>query len=214
MCVQVVPEDGVVFDSSTVAAEVIREDALYDGIRLRFIARLGSGRVPVQVDVGFGDATTPKAQLMDLPVLLDHPAPRIRVYAQETTLAEKLHAMVDLGLGNRRMKDYYDCWYLSEFHEFSGSTLSAAIEAIFEKRGTSLPNKLPIGLTSQFAEDESKLVQWSGFLRRARLVTDAPPFEEVVGRLRVFLNPVLQAGHSGNKFEQRWPIGGPWENEL
>jgi hypothetical protein len=103
-------DDGVTFLAETIVAEPIRENAIYDGIRLRFTALVGTAEIPVQVDVGFGDATTPEPQPMVLPVLLDFPAPKLRAYARESTIAEKLHALVELGLGNSRMKDFYDLW--------------------------------------------------------------------------------------------------------
>lgn len=128
-------DDGVAFLAETIVAEPIREDAVYDGIRLRFTAQLGTAEIPVQVDVGFGDATTPAPQPVVLPVLLvDFPPPRLRAYARESTIAEKLHAMVELGLANSRMKDYYDLWFLSTEFPFDGTVLANAVRATFNRR--------------------------------------------------------------------------------
>lgn len=103
-------DDGVVFDANTVRAHAIREQALYDGIRVEMMAHVGSARVRTQVDVGFGDAIVPAPALAIFPVLLDLPAPALRAYARETVVAEKLHAMADLGMANSRLKDYFDLW--------------------------------------------------------------------------------------------------------
>jgi predicted nucleotidyltransferase component of viral defense system len=101
-------DDGIAFDAAGLQIQPIREDMKYGGSRLSTAAALAGARIPVVVDVGFGDAVEPGVEEIELPVLLDMPAPRLRAYPQETVIAEKLHAMVTLGLANSRMKDYYD----------------------------------------------------------------------------------------------------------
>lgn len=137
------PDDGVLFLGETIVVEPIREEAVYDGIRLRFIARLGSAEIPVQVDVGFGDSTVPEPQQTVLPALLDYPAPKLRAYARESTIAEKCHAMVDLGLANTRMKDFYDVWFLATEYAFEGPVLRDAVRATFARRQTVVPTDEP-----------------------------------------------------------------------
>lgn len=204
-------DDGVTFLAETIVAEPIREDAVYDGIRLRFTAQLGTAEIPVQVDVGFGDATTPEPQPMVLPVLLDFPPPRLRAYARESTIAEKLHAMVELGLGNSRMKDFYDLWFLSTEYSFDGTVLVEAVRATFERRRTPLPRAMPVGLADEFATDDVKLAQWAAFLRRARLRKEAPPLGQLVVALRAFLMPVVGAAFEPSAHGMKWRPGGPWE---
>jgi hypothetical protein len=143
------------------------------------------------VDVGFGDATTPEPQPMVLPVLLDFPPPKLRAYARESTIAEKFHAMVELGLGNSRMKDFYDLWFLSTEFPFDGNVLAHAVRATFDRRQTGLPHVEPVGLSDVFAADAVKLTQWSAFLRRARLRKEAPPLGQLVISLRAFLMPIV-----------------------
>lgn len=204
-------DDGVTFDAATVVAAPIRADAVYDGIRLTFVASLGAAKVPVQVDVGFGDAIVPEPQSTLLPALLDFPAPRLRAYARESTIAEKLHAIVERGLGNTRMKDYYDLWFLSSRYEFEGPRLVAAAGATFARRQTVLPEAQPAGLTPQFATDEVKVAQWRAFLRRSRLTSDPPPFEVLLDGLRTFLLPVLRAARTQEAFTLTWRAAGPWQ---
>ncbi len=147
-------DDGVIFLPDTVAGAAIREEAVYDGIRITLEGRLGAAKLPLQVDVGFGDAVTPAPVEASYPVLLtDMAAPRLRVYARETSIAEKFDAMVTLGIGNSRMKDFFDIWYLARTFEFDEATLRAAIRATLARRQTELPTEAPVALTTAFAGD-------------------------------------------------------------
>jgi hypothetical protein len=101
-------DDGLRFDPETVQGNEIRIDAKYDGVRLTFVGFLGTARIHLQVDVGFGDVITPGAQELDYPTLLKLDAPRLLGYTPETTIAEKFHAMVVLDMANTRMKDFLD----------------------------------------------------------------------------------------------------------
>jgi hypothetical protein len=164
------------------------------------------------VDVGFGDATTPEPQPMVLPVLLDFPPPKLRAYARESTIAEKFHAMVELGLGNSRMKDFYDLWFLSTEFPFDGNVLAHAVRATFDRRQTGLPHVEPVGLSDVFAADAVKLTQWSAFLRRARLRKEAPPLGQLVISLRAFLMPIVNAAAKPAGFDdvESWRSMGNW----
>jgi len=101
-------DDGVVFDLDGLRVDQIREELEYGGLRLRTTATLAGARINVVVDIGFGDATEPGLEEIDLSVLLDQPAPHLRSYPRETVVAEKFQAMVMLGLANTRLKDFYD----------------------------------------------------------------------------------------------------------
>lgn len=124
VCELPVQEDGLRFDAASLTAEPIRDDAEYDGLRIEFQAFLGEARIPMRLDVGFGDAIEPAAQDAQYPTLLEHSAPRIRVYPREAVVAEKLHAMVCHGERNTRYKDFYDVYLLARHFEFAGRTLS------------------------------------------------------------------------------------------
>ncbi|HKY36760.1 MAG TPA: nucleotidyl transferase AbiEii/AbiGii toxin family protein [Polyangiaceae bacterium] len=208
------PDDGVIFVVESIVAEPIREEAVYDGIRLRFAARLGNAEIPVQVDVGFGDTTVPEPQETELPALLDFPAPSLRAYARESSIAEKCHAMVELGLANTRMKDFYDLWFLATEYSFEGTVLAEAIQATFVRRRTVVPSDEPVALSNEFATDPAKLNQWTAFLRRARLRKQAPPLVQLIAVLRTFLMPVLRAATGTGAFDLRWQRGGPWETRA
>jgi len=127
LCDQASMADGLIFDAGTVRGEPIREASLYDGIRIKLVANLGSARVPLQVDIGFGDAVEPPPTEISYPTLLDFPAPVIKGYRRELVIAEKFEAMVARGSVTSRLKDFYDIWLLSENFDFDARKLSAAL---------------------------------------------------------------------------------------
>jgi predicted nucleotidyltransferase component of viral defense system len=192
-------EDGLQFPPDTIRALAIREDAIYDGVRVTLMARLDAARLPLQVDVGFGDAVTPAPEEVEYPTLLDLPAPRIRVYRREVAIAEKLQAMVERGLPNSRMKDFFDVWFLARNFEFDAVTLAGAIRATFARRATPLPSDPPTALTPTFGDDPSKQTQWRAFLPKTRPTDTPPSLPEVVEGLKDFLWPVLVMAPAGSK---------------
>jgi len=183
--------DAIVFDAASIVVEEIREDARYGGLRVRLVGRLGNARCTVQLDVGFGDAVTPGPVEALLPTLLDDlPPPRLRVYPRAAVVAEKLEAIVSLGMANSRMKDYFDLRALAREGALDAPRLAQAIAATFARRGTALPANVPLGLSDEFAADPTKRAQWQGFLNRNRLT--APALDEVVAEVREFLAEPLR----------------------
>jgi len=179
-------DDGLYFDPGSVVVDPIREEASYEGLRLRLRAVLGSARCHVQWDVGFGDAVTPAPTEQDYPVLLDElPPPHLRIYPRETVFAEKLEAIASLGIANSRMKDYFDLLALARESAMDPSDLAAAVRATFGRRGTELRSEVPFGLTEGFSADTQKQTQWNAFLRRNRL--SAPGLVVVVDEIRAFV---------------------------
>jgi predicted nucleotidyltransferase component of viral defense system len=114
-----VEDDAVVFDVASLTVGPIREDQEYGGVRVVLGARIGNAKLRLQIDVGFGDAITPQAETVEFPALLDFPAPRLRAYPRETVVAEKLDALVQLGMANSRMKDLFDMVVLSRMFDFT-----------------------------------------------------------------------------------------------
>jgi len=202
--------DGLVFDEETVTAEEIRGAQEYGGVRVRVPATLGTARVVVQVDVGFGDAITPEATEREFPPLLGHDAPRIRAYPPETAVAEKVEAICSIGIANSRMKDYYDLIAISRRFDFDGRTLAQAIAATFERRGTPIPTVQPVGLSGRFAEDEQKRTQWSAFVRRTRLPDAPADLGDVLMLVRQFVDPPLNAAGDVAHFSAHWTPGHGW----
>lgn len=176
-------DDGMCFDPVSIVIDEIREDARYGGLRVRLVARLGNARTTVQLDVGYGDAVTPGPEEADYPTLLEgQPAPRLRVYPRASVVAEKLEAIVSLGMANTRLKDYFDLRALAREGVLDAQQLADAIAATFARRGTAVPVAMPLGLTDEFAHDPAKRAQWKAFLRKNRL--DAPALDEVVADVR------------------------------
>jgi len=206
---QDVEPDGLIFDPSSIEAERITEDADYEGVRIRFRGQLGTARIYMQIDVGFGDVVLPSAKQIDYPTILGMPAPRLRGYSRESTIAEKFQAMVKLGVLNSRMKDFYDIWLLSRQFDFDGATLGAAIRETFSNRNTQIPPEL-IAFSNAFAHDETKQVQWAAFLSRSRLPNAPKEFAEVVDALRKFLGPLIESLSHGEPFAKTWGAPGPW----
>ncbi len=207
-------DDGLVFPSESVHAEEIRENQAYQGVRVKLMARLGKVRIPVQVDVGFGDTVTPSASSARFPGLLDLPTADLAIYPRESVVSEKLEAMVKLGIANSRMKDFYDIWALSQGFEFNGRTLSSAIRATFRRRKTILPVETPLALTDEFAGDAAKQTQWRAFIGRGAFRIREGNFLVVVRALNAFLMPPLVASREARAFEQYWPPQGPWKPQA
>ncbi len=187
----VVVDDGMEFDPASITIEEIREEANYGGLRVRLVSRLGNARCTVQLDVGYGDAVTPGPEEEVYPTLLDdQPPPRLRVYPRATVAAEKLEAIVSLGMTNSRMKDYFDLRALALEGVLDARLLGDAIAATFQRRGTAVPVDVPLGLSDEFARDAAKRAQWKAFLGKNRL--DAPTLDAVIEEVRRFVTEPLK----------------------
>lgn len=210
-------EDGLEFDLHRIEGERIKEDAEYEGVRVRVPASLDRARVRLQIDVGFGDVVDPEPQQVTFPVLLPLEPPRLRAYPPEVMVAEKLHAMVLLGIANSRMKDFFDIWTLASSCQFRLPVLMRAIGSTFHRRGTPLPTGTPLALTDEFFEDPAKRIQWRAFLRRLGLPEGGPSLKEAGSLLGQFLLPALACAGPTEALDRIWNPPGPWsaaENAL
>lgn len=210
ICRTPVEDDGLTFLAESIVGEEIQEGDEYQGVRLSFEARLGVARIPIQVDIGFGDAVVPKPEVLDYPTLLDLPAPRLLAYPQETVIAEKFQSMVELGIANSRMKDFFDLWFLAKQFDFRGDALSKAIRSTFERRKTSLPSNPPLCLTAEFSGSRDKQAPRNGFLTRTGLDVRGLTLAQVLPQLESFLMPPTLAAAKGETFKSHWSAGGPW----
>lgn len=202
-----VEADGIAFDPDSICSERITEDADYEGIRIRFLGALGSARIHMQIDIGFGDVVYPEPEESELPTMLDPPAPRLLCYSRESTIAEKFEAMVKLGVLNSRMKDFYDIWLLSRQFDFDGAELAEAIRLTFDRRGTALPVEIE-AFTEPFIS--AKQTQWATFWKR--LGQDQVPalFGDIVAQVDGFLSPIVAAHTGGKPSPTKWTAPGPW----
>jgi len=204
-----VEPDGLHFDTSSVTAERIIEDADYQGLRIRFHGTLGSAKVNMQLDIGFGDVVFPEAVLSKYPTILDFPAPELRCYSRESAIAEKFEAMVKLGELNSRMKDFYDIWMLARQFEFDSINLAEAIRKTFTQRQTDVPVSV-VALSEAFGQ--TKQVQWNAFRKRLGQDHVLIAFDDVLLVLRMFLEPVIAIIRSESNPSLIWAAGGPWRN--
>ena len=183
-------DDGIAFDPASVTVEEIRKEAGYGGVRVIIAGELAKARCKTQIDVGFGDAVTPAPVDSVYPVLLeDLPAPRLRAYPTYTVIAEKLHAIALLGMTNSRLKDYFDLSVLLERETLDTDLLAQAIKATFERRGMSVPDVVPVGLTDEFAHDSSRQSLGLAFLKKNELPPET--LHVIVDRVRSVLAPAL-----------------------
>ncbi|GMQ84281.1 MAG: nucleotidyl transferase AbiEii/AbiGii toxin family protein [Gammaproteobacteria bacterium] len=209
ICLQEVEADGLMFDPDSVGGERIVEDADYGGVRVRFRGTLGTARITMQLDIGFGDVVVPKPEMADYPAILDLPTPRLRGYSRESAIAEKFEAMVKLGVLNSRVKDFFDIWLLSRQFDFDGGMMALAMKETFATRGTTVPGD-PVSLTDGFAKEASRQTQWQGFVRKNRLQNVPASFADIVEAIAVFLGPITRVLAAGEGFQGSWKAPGPW----
>ncbi|MBI5579041.1 MAG: nucleotidyl transferase AbiEii/AbiGii toxin family protein [Deltaproteobacteria bacterium] len=208
-CRMDVEADGTSYHAETVTAARITEDAEYQGIRVHVQGSLGNARVPLQIDIGFGDVIVPCPSRVAYPVLLDFSRPELDGYSMESTIAEKFQTMVRLGVLNSRMKDFHDIWMLSRTFDFRGELLAEAVKKTFENRNTLVSVDSAV-FNPSFVKDGNKKVQWQGFIKKAKL-TDAPEdFEDVVAVVKLFLAPVAVSFFKRGVFRSIWNAPGPW----
>ena len=213
LCHLEVEEDGLRLVEESIIARQMREDEEYQGVRIEMVARLENARIPLVIDIGFGDVVTPPPVEVEFPSLLHFPRPRIRAYHRETVIAEKFWILSQLGMNNTRLKDYYDLWTLAKHFSFEGEALCQAMQATFARRNTSLLRERPVALTPAFSENPLKQSQWASFLKKGRLVKESIDLAEVIPVLQDFLMPPAQALVAGQPFAQSWPAGGPWQSQ-
>lgn len=209
VCTAAVVDDGILFDAATVKATSIMPQQKYRGIRVELLATSGRARISVQVDVGFGGTVSPTPVLTTFPTLLPFENPQMMGYRPETAIAEKFQAMVEFGLANGRMKDFFDISALSRYFEFDASELWTAIAKTFSARETPVPPEVPLALTPAFTE-EGKQRQWAFFVKRSLgTETEASSLAKTVEDLRNFLWPLVERARGGEP-EGRWLATGSW----
>jgi hypothetical protein len=202
--------DGIRFMTDSVRAVPIREEQAYEGIRVTLSAALHQARILLQVDIGFGDIITPEPERIEYPTLLDDHPPRLLGCPRYTVVAEKLEAMVRLGMANSRMKDFYDVWLMSRLFEFDGPILRDAVINTFRRRSTELPSGRPPALTEEFRKDAQKQAQWRAFVRKSKPEDVSEDLAAVIIEVEAFLMPVIAAAQGEEPFRRLWRQNGPW----
>jgi len=211
VCAQNVQDDGLRFDPSTVRASRIVEGADYHGVRVKFQGYLANARIPMQIDIGFGDPLTPGPVPIEYPTLLDLPSPHLMGYRPENSIAEKFETMCKRGIANSRMKDFYDIWLLARQFDFDGANLSQAIKKTFQSRHLEVPME-PMALRAGFSKDKGKTVQWKAFLKKSHVPHAPKSLPSVVKAIRGLLGPVAMTLAEKKSFKGKWKAPGPWKN--
>jgi len=203
------PDDGIVFDRD-IETIAINTERQYPGVRVVLRGNLDGATFKLQLDIGIDDAVVPDPAWIDYPTLLDLDTPRVLAYQPTTTLAEKYETIVDRGVENSRLRDYYDIWLISRARQVPGSELSAAIAATFAHRATPLAAEVPPGLTRAFYESPASRSRWMSFLTNRRV--DAPTdLGAVCAAIATFIMPPAHAAASGSTLSKTWnPLSG-WE---
>jgi len=195
-------DDAAVYDPESITAERIKEDADYEGVRIKLVAHLGNMRKSLQFDIGFGDVVVPKPETLEYPTLLDMDTPIIMAYSKESVIAEKFEAMLYLAELNSRMKDFYDIYSLSSSFDFDGRVLYEAIHQTITRRGTQTP-KDPTVFDKTFANNKDKATQWSAFKRRTSVGGDLE-FAEIADMIVIFLEPIYECIVAEKEFIGQW----------
>lgn len=197
-------DDGIDYDLDSLKVEEIREGQEYDGVRVTLTCLLHQARIPLQIDIGFGDAVSPAPELIEYPTLFGGPPPVLKAYPRYTLVAEKLEAMVKLGLANSRMKDFFDIWVVSKIFSFDGELMRTAITQTFARRRTAFPVSRPFALTSAFYEDHQKQVQWAAFIRKSKSEMQPGDLAAVVRAISDFVIPVIESIQKDIPFSDGW----------
>ena len=208
LCRSQVESDALVFEATSLRIDRIHEAGDYEGWRVTLLAQLGRTRIPIPIDIAYGQAVNPPAEEIEYPGLLELPRARILAYPREVTIAEKFHAIVSLGIANGRMKDFFDLAHLAGTFQFESERLAQALRATFERRVTAIPAEPPTGLTSEYFEDPDRLRDWHAFIRRAGV--DGGSLAHACQTAEALLMPVCAWAREPSVPRRNWTPGKGW----
>lgn len=197
----------VTFEITDVAPIAVAKK--YSGIGASLVAHIKNTRTPFNIDFGVGDVIVPKQEKRKIPTQLDDFAsPTINTYSLETTIAEKLDAILDLMEFSSRMKDYYDIYYLANKFDFDGAMLTKALKKTFENRGHAFTIE-QFEQVMAFAENDAMQKKWKAFCRKIDTKTD--DFNTVLKTIKAFLIEPFMAVLENKEFEEKWTAAdGRW----
>ena len=211
ICNLPVTPDGIVFDSKTVKGQKIKEGTDYEGVRVKYTGFLGRSRIPMQIDVGFGDVIYPEPDVIDYPVILDLPRPHLKGYPVESVVSEKFESMVKLSLLNSRMKDFYDIWIMMRRFNFNGLQLAEALRRTFNRRNTPLPQGRPLFAEEIYDGKSDRQTLWKAFLKRGDNKHAPEKLSATARKIEKFLIKPLEAIKKNHKFDKKWESSGSWK---
>ena len=211
VCDVSVESDGLIFDAKTIQGRKIKEDADYEGVRVKFMGFLERSHIPMQIDMGFGDIVYPKTKVIDYPVILDFPKPHLKGYPPESVISEKFEAMIKLGLLNSRMKDFYDIWLMMRQFNFNGSNLVEALKRTFEHRKTNIPAGNPLFVEEIYDEKSDRQILWKAFLRKGNIKHAPEKLAITAKEIENFLIKPLEAINKAQEFVGEWKALEQWK---
>ncbi len=211
VCNAKVPADGLLFDAKSVKGKRIKEDADYGGVRVKCLGFLERSKIPIQIDVGFGDVIVPRPSRIDYPTILNFPVPHLQGYTFESVVAEKFETMVKLGPLNSRMKDFYDIWLMTRQINFEEEKLTKAIKATFEHRKTPFPVEAPFFAEEIYDEKSDRAAMWKAFLRKQQIKSAPDSLAEVAQTIEGFLLEPVKSITTGKEAIIKWQAPGPWK---
>lgn len=194
-------DDALRYDLGTLNVKDITEFKEYHGISVSIMAYLDRTKVPVSIDIGFGDVVYPDRVRMDFPVLLDMEVPEIYAYSISSVISEKFEAIVSLGDANSRYKDFYDIYILADRYDLDGTELKEAVKETFDHRGTGFGDIF--AFTNDFITSEIHQNRWKAFLKKKKALVKAE-LVDVVDLLRTLLLPVVDSITDDQKYTAKW----------
>ena len=198
-------DDALVFDVDSITVEDITEFKEYHGLHVSFVGYLDRTRIPISIDIGFGDVIYPEAVKMDFPVILDMESPRVNAYSLETSIAEKLEAIIHNGYFNSRYKDFYDIYVLSKKYVFSYAELRNAVIQTFENRKTPMTMD-SAAFSDEFLNDPVHQTRWKSFLKKKKALIQVS-MSDAMDWIKAFVRPLFEGTE-----KTRWnPEKGNWE---
>lgn len=198
-------DDALVFDVDSITVEDITEFKEYHGLHVSFVGYLDRTKIPISIDIGFGDVIYPEAVKMDFPVILDMGSPRVNAYSLETSIAEKLEAIIHNGYFNSRYKDFYDIYVLSKKYVFSYAELRNAVIQTFENRKTPMTMD-SAAFSDEFLNDPVHQTRWKSFLKKKKALIQVS-MSDAMDWIKAFVRPLFEGTE-----KTRWnPEKGNWE---
>lgn len=200
-------DDALRYDLDSLDVHSITEFKEYHGVNVSINAYLDRTKIPVSIDVGYGDVVYPDRMQMEFPVLLDMDEPKVFAYSVYSVIAEKFEAFTSLGLINGRYKDFYDIYILANRFDLSGLQLQEAIQVTFSHRGTTFDDI--VAFQDEFVEDITRQNRWKSFVKKKKAIEDVS-FKDAIAVVRNVLMPVVDSIQSDSRFDKKWL----WEEKM
>ncbi len=194
-------DDPLCFDLDSLEVHTITEFKEYHGVNVSIMAYLDRTRIPISIDIGFGDVIVPKRVMIDFPVVLMDEKPRIYAYSLCSSVAEKFEAIVSLAYDNSRFKDYYDLYVLATSHDFPGTEMVEAVRKTFENRHSSL-NEI-VAFEAGFADNPLRQSRWNAFVKKKKALLPIT-LQETIIMIQKFMLPVANAVLGNSKYDASW----------